>query len=70
MKNWTSKLLNTSRGKFEIFIKGQGEPLCITPHYAKFNETGDCFAESFVDPHKVFIVNIREGGSSEKATQP
>lgn len=70
MKNWPRKLLNTSRGKFEIFIKGQGEPLCITHHYAEFNETGDYFAESFVDTHKVFLVNLREAGSSDKATQP
>ncbi|MEZ2719490.1 alpha/beta fold hydrolase [Niallia circulans] len=70
MKKWPRKLLNTSRGKFEIFIKGQGEPLCITHHYAEFNETGDYFAESFVDTHKVFLVNLREAGSSDKATQP
>ncbi|NRG33374.1 alpha/beta fold hydrolase [Niallia circulans] len=70
MNKWARKLLNTSRGKFEIFIKGQGEPLCITHHYAEFNETGDYFAESFVDTHEVFLVNLREAGSSDKATQP
>ncbi|MDU1847458.1 MAG: alpha/beta hydrolase [Niallia nealsonii] len=70
MKKWTRKLLHTSRGKFEIFIKGQGEPLCVTHHYSEFNETGDYFADSFVRTHKVFLVNLREAGSSDEATQP
>ncbi|WP_312097221.1 alpha/beta hydrolase [Niallia sp.] len=70
MNKWTRTLVHTSRGNFEIFIKGQGEPLCVAHHYSEFNETGDYFAESFVHTHKVFLVNLREAGSSDKATQP
>jgi proline iminopeptidase len=63
-------LLSTSRGTFEIFTKGMGEPLCITHYYSEFNETGDHFAEAFVKKHKVFLVNLRETGHSEKAHEP
>ncbi|MCY9549309.1 alpha/beta fold hydrolase [Lysinibacillus xylanilyticus] len=70
MESWKMKLLSTSRGKFEIFIKGEGEPLCITHHYSEFNDTGDYFAETFTKTHKVFLVNLREAGNSEKALEP
>jgi len=67
---WERELLNTSRGTFEIFIKGEGEPLCITHHYSVFNQTGDYFAETFTKTNKVFLVNLRETGQSEKAIEP
>ncbi|MGE8207207.1 alpha/beta fold hydrolase [Heyndrickxia sp. NPDC080065] len=70
MNKWNKKLLSTSRGSFEIFIKGEGEPLCVTHHYSEFNETGDYFAETFIKTNKVFLVNLREAGYSEKALEP
>ncbi|MGE7837567.1 alpha/beta fold hydrolase [Viridibacillus arvi] len=69
MNSWDRILLNTSRGTFEIFVKGEGEPLCVTHHYSEFNETGDYFAETFTNSHKVYLVNLREAGKSEKATE-
>lgn len=66
MNSWDRILLNTSRGTFEIFVKGEGEPLCVTHHYSEFNETGDYFAETFTNSHKVYLVNLREAGKSEK----
>ncbi|SET93274.1 proline iminopeptidase [Salinibacillus kushneri] len=48
MEKWGRKLLKTSRGVFEVFEKGEGEPLCVTHHYSEFNQTGDYFAETFI----------------------
>lgn len=70
MGNWERNLLKTSRGVFEIFIKGEGEQLCVTHHYAEFNQTGDYFAETFTKTNKVFLINLREAGNSEKAQEP
>lgn len=70
MGNWERKLLNTSRGSFEIFIKGEGKPICITHHYSEYNRTGDYFAETFTKTNKVFLINLRETGYSEKAKEP
>lgn len=67
---WERKLIDTTRGKFEVFVKGQGTPLCVTHHYSVFNETGDYFAECFTKTNKVYLVNLREAGNSEKALHP
>ncbi|PFD40944.1 proline iminopeptidase [Bacillus cereus] len=64
---WKQQIINTKRGKFELFIKGDGEPLCITHHYSQFNETGDYFAETFTPAHRVFLINLRDVGHSVKA---
>jgi proline iminopeptidase len=69
MNRWNKTLVNTSRGTFEIFMKGEGEPLCVTHLYSEFNETGDYFAEAFTKTNKVYLVNLREAGNSEKATE-
>jgi proline iminopeptidase len=68
MESWERRILETSRGKFEVFIKGTGVPLCVTHHYSEFNETGDYFAEVFTSSHTVILVNLREAGASERAT--
>ncbi|MBC6975399.1 alpha/beta hydrolase [Bacillus sp. Xin] len=65
---WKQQPLHTKRGIFEIFIKGSGEPLCVTHHYSEFNESGDYFAESFTSTHQVFLINLRNAGHSAKAT--
>ncbi|WP_409293693.1 alpha/beta fold hydrolase [Peribacillus sp. SCS-26] len=70
MGNWVRNLLQTSRGVFEIFIKGEGDPLCVTHHYSVFNLTGDYFAETFTKTNKVYLINLREAGNSEKAVEP
>ncbi|MFC7782987.1 alpha/beta fold hydrolase [Rossellomorea sp. GCM10028870] len=69
MKKWERKLLHTTRGVFEVFIKGQGDPLCVTHHYSEFNHTGDYFAEAFTGTNQVFLINLREAGGSDKATE-
>ncbi|MFD1738625.1 alpha/beta fold hydrolase [Bacillus salitolerans] len=70
MGNWERNLLKTSRGVFEVFVKGEGEPLCVTHHYSEFNQSGDYFAETFTKTNKVFLINLREAGNSEKAKEP
>lgn len=70
MSNWNQMLIDTPRGTFEVFSKGEGEPMCVTHHYSEFNETGDYFAETFTKTHKVYLVNLREAGNSTKAVEP
>ncbi|MEI3894640.1 MULTISPECIES: alpha/beta fold hydrolase [unclassified Bacillus (in: firmicutes)] len=69
MNRWRENLISTSHGNFEVFVKGEGEPLCVTHHYSEFNETGDYFAETFTKTHRVYLVNLRETGNSEKALE-
>lgn len=67
MSKWKREMIETSRGCFEVFQKGEGEPVCITHHYSEFNESGDYFAETFTDNNKVFLVNLKDAGRSDKA---
>lgn len=64
---WKQQLIHTKRGIFEIFIRGDGEPRCVTHHYSQFNKTGDYFAESFIHTHQVFLINLRDAGHSVKS---
>lgn len=70
MNSWIRNIIHTSRGEFEVFIKGNGDPLCVTHHYSEFNNTGDYFAEAFTETNKVFLVNLREAGSSSRVEEP
>ena len=67
MSEWKKELIETNRGRFEVFVKGEGEPVCITHHYSEFNESGDYFAETFIENNKVFLVNLKDAGNSDKA---
>ncbi|GAA0471508.1 alpha/beta hydrolase [Alkalibacillus silvisoli] len=64
---WTKRLIETNRGVFEIFEKGEGEPLAVTHHYSAFNEKGNSFANPFTDFYRVFLINLRGAGNSVKA---
>jgi len=68
MSKWTREMIETSRGNFEVFVKGEGEPICISHHYSEFNETGDYFADIFTDNNKVFLVNLKGAGNSDKGS--
>lgn len=70
MEQWERKIIETERGVFEVFCKGYGEPLCVTHHYSEFNESGDYFASSFTKLFKVYLINLRETGDSEKSHEP
>ncbi|ANU18403.1 proline iminopeptidase [Planococcus maritimus] len=67
---WEHMMVSTSRGEFEVFAKGTGEPVCVTHLYSEFNETGDYFADTFTETHRVYLVNLREAGNSVKAQHP
>ncbi|MFD0051310.1 alpha/beta fold hydrolase [Actinomycetes bacterium NPDC127524] len=67
---WEQVFVETTRGRFEVFTQGEGEPICVTHFYSEFNESGDYFAETFISTNKVILVNLREAGNSEKSSQP
>ena len=64
---WKQRLIETSRGRFEIFISGSGEALCVTHLYSEFNERGYYFADAFTENFTVYLVNLKEAGHSCKA---
>lgn len=64
---WKQHLVDTVRGKFEIFVQGDGEPVCITHLYSEFNDVGNYFADAFVKNFKVYLVNLKDAGNSCKA---
>ncbi|MFD0770575.1 alpha/beta fold hydrolase [Bacillus sp. CGMCC 1.60114] len=64
---WKRQLIYTERGSFELFTKGNGEPLCVTHLYSQFNETGDYFADSFTSSHQVMVINLKDAGNSVTA---
>ncbi|MYL33621.1 alpha/beta fold hydrolase [Pontibacillus yanchengensis] len=63
---WKQQLVETNRGTFEVFVKGSGEPLCITHLCTEFNKNGYDFAEQFSNHFQVFLVNVKEAGNSSK----
>ncbi|KGP71945.1 alpha/beta fold hydrolase [Pontibacillus yanchengensis] len=63
---WKQQLVETDRGTFEVFVKGSGEPLCITHLCTEFDENGYDFAEQFIHHFQVFLVNVKEAGNSSK----
>ncbi|WP_197254478.1 alpha/beta fold hydrolase [Paenibacillus dendritiformis] len=63
---WTAKMLDTDRGRFEIFMQGQGDPLCIAHLYSEFNERGYYFADRFTEQFRVYLINLKEAGNSCK----
>ncbi|MYL48165.1 alpha/beta fold hydrolase [Halobacillus litoralis] len=67
---WKRTMIETGRGDFEVFEKGSGPPLAVTHLYSEFNETGDYFAESFVETHTVYLINLKECGRTDKASFP
>lgn len=61
---WKQKIIETPRGAFEYFVKGNGEPLAITHFYMAFNENGNWFANPFTEHYQVFLINVRGAGNS------
>lgn len=70
MPMWEQQIIQTGRGSFEIFIKGNGNPVCVTHDYSAFNHTGDYFADTFTDWNQVILVNLKNAGSSDRAEHP
>lgn len=64
---WVQRFIETSRGTFELFEKGAGEPLCVTHLYSTYDERGNTFANPFTTDYRVYLVNLRGCGNSVKA---
>jgi len=64
---WVQRFIETSRGIFEMFEKGRGEPLCVTHLYSAYDERGNTFANPFTSDYHVYLVNLRGCGNSVKA---
>ncbi|QHA92549.1 alpha/beta hydrolase [Bacillus sp. N1-1] len=67
---WKQLFVETERGKFEVFVKGNGLPLCVTHLYSKFNNSGDYFADVFTKNYTVYLVNLKEAGNSDSVNSP
>ncbi|GKV57931.1 proline iminopeptidase [Sporosarcina sp. NCCP-2222] len=64
---WKQRIIETSRGSFELFEKGEGEPLAVTHLYSEYNEKGNTFANPFTAHYHVFLINLRGAGKSVEA---
>lgn len=64
---WKQRMIETERGSFELFEKGEGEPLAVTHLYSEFDERGNSMAAAFTDFYKVYLINLRGAGQSKKA---
>lgn len=67
---WEQLFVQTERGRFEIFVKGNGPPLCVTHLYSEFNESGDYFADVFTKDYTVYLVNLKGSGNSDSVSFP
>lgn len=61
---WEEYDVDTSRGRFEYFVCGEGEPLAITHFYMAFDSRGNLFASPFTEHYKVYLINVRGAGNS------
>jgi proline iminopeptidase len=61
---WETSLIETERGAFEVFKKGDGKPLCVTHLYSEFNKNGSLFANSFSHRFTIYLVNLAGCGNS------
>ncbi|QTD41905.1 alpha/beta fold hydrolase [Sporosarcina sp. Te-1] len=64
---WKQRIIETSRGSFELFEKGEGEPFAVTHLYSEYNENGNAFANPFTAHYHVFLINLRGAGKSVAA---
>lgn len=64
---WKQRFIETNRGAFELFERGEGAPIAITHLYSAYDEKGNAFALPFTDHYKVFLINLRGAGNSVKA---
>ncbi len=66
---WKKQLIATKRGCFEVFVAGEGKPLCVTHLYSEFDERGHLFANMFVPHYETYLVNLRGCGQSDDQTE-
>ncbi|WP_042478838.1 alpha/beta fold hydrolase [Bacillus ndiopicus] len=61
---WEKILIETTRGTFEVFKKGNGQPICVTHLYSEYDSRGNIFADLFTAHATVYLVNLRGCGNS------
>ncbi|WP_339254246.1 alpha/beta hydrolase [Sporosarcina sp. FSL W8-0480] len=61
---WVQRFVETARGTFEVFEKGEGEPLAVTHLYSEFDDRGNAFANPFTEHYHVYLINLRGAGKS------
>lgn len=64
---WKKTMVHTTKGDFEVFECGEGEPLAVTHLYSAFDERGNALANPFTPFYHVYLINLRNAGSSVKA---
>lgn len=64
-----TKLVESSRGTFEVFTRGEGEPLVFTHLYSEFNSLGNLMSQQLSKLYKVYIINLRGAGKSDDQTE-
>ncbi|HJF32366.1 MAG TPA: alpha/beta hydrolase [Sporosarcina psychrophila] len=64
---WIQRFIDTARGTFELFEKGQGVPLCVTHLYSAYDNRGNTFANPFTTNYRVYLINLRGCGNSIEA---
>ncbi|MCA0970209.1 alpha/beta hydrolase [Halobacillus litoralis] len=64
MSSWKRTTVETERGTFEVFVKGEGPPVAVTHLYSIFNESGDYFAEALSRFYQVYLINLKGCGDS------
>lgn len=67
---WKERMIETDRGDFQVFEKGQGEPLAVTHLYSEFNQKGNSMAAPFTEDYHVYLINLRGAGKSVDASAP
>lgn len=63
---WIKRFIDTIRGRFELFEKGQGEPLAVTHLYSAYDDRGNSFANPFTEKYHVYLINLSGAGNSVK----
>lgn len=66
---WETHFVDTPRGTFEYFTKGQGEPLAVSHHYSQYNANGNSFSNPFTKSYRVHLINLRGAGNSVGAEE-
>lgn len=64
---WVRRMVDTKRGSFEVFERGEGEPLAVTHLYSAYDERGNSFANPFTSCYHVYLINLRGAGNSANA---
>ncbi|MDA8345165.1 MAG: alpha/beta hydrolase [Thermaerobacter sp.] len=67
---WQTHCIETARGRFEVFKRGAGPPLCVTHLYSAFDASGDLFADCFTTHRTVYLINLRGAGGSQAPGEP